>query len=176
MGHTFVARFSDQDIRLIRTMMQKAGVGQTVKIPYGRPCDRAAADLILPYHMTLFHWGRQEDAYYLGNLEKYRFPGACKVTVTEVVSVNAEEGSKLVKLRVKPSAGFAKMTGSLEQLLHHRVSSDLHITLAVSKDHSKMGQIEASIKDHMQFPFEMTVTGISLYHIWEPVRLVRTFG
>ena len=147
MGHTFVARFSDQDIRLIRTMMQKAGVGQTVKIPYGRPCDRAAADLILPYHMTLFHWGRQEDAYYLGNLEKYRFPGACKVTVTEVVSVNAEEGSKLVKLRVKPSAGFAEM-----------------------------GQIEASIKDNMQFPFEMTVTGISLYHIWEPVRLVRTFG
>ncbi|MCR4646688.1 MAG: hypothetical protein K5695_14975 [Oscillospiraceae bacterium] len=174
MGHTLVTRFAKEDHQRLQKMLAAAGAADANKIPYGRPCDRKKADQILPHHVTLFSWKKELDAKYLKALEGYRFPGTCKLLITKPKWISGEEGSTLLMLEAVPSDGFDEMIAPLEKRMQMKPRQHLHITLAVSKDHLKIRRYYDAMKKP-DFPFQMTVTGLELYKIWEPVKLVRSF-
>lgn len=175
MGHTLVTHFTNESGDLIRRIMHEAGAEYACKIPYGRDCERKEADQLLPHHITVFHWAKEYDAIYLSRLKEYRFKEVCHVRAVRATLVYAEENSLLLKLDVKPEEDFIKMAEVLEITLGKKTSHSLHITLAVSKDHDEIRRIFRRIEQQSVFPLRLCVSGLDLYHIWRPVRKVKSF-
>lgn len=175
MGHTLVTHFTNESGDLIRRIMHEAGAEYACKIPYGRDCERKEADQLLPHHITVFHWAKEYDAIYLSRLKEYRFKEVCHVRAVRATLVYAEENSLLLKLDVKPEEDFIKMAEVLEITLGKKTSRSLHITLAVSKDHDEMKRIFQRINEQNLLPLRLCVSGLDLYHIWRPVRKVKSF-
>lgn len=171
MGHTLVARFAPESYRLIYDIMKSF---QAVKIPYGRDCDRNAANEVMDYHMTLFHWAKNYDDYYLNRIENLKaVPFGAKIT--DACVMHAEENSWLLYFSVAPTENYAKARNVLEEALGTSVSGFLHITLAVSKNYDEIKEIEKHIQSKLTFPFEIRIEGFDLYHIWKPTEKVRSF-
>ena len=175
MGHTLVARFSAQDEQRLGALLKKAGGDTLNKIPYGRQCDRALADRVLPYHVTLFHWGKEKDAFYLGKLQGYRFPAPFPFTVLQPDVAPAEEGSCILRCKIQPSAEYRAVIQPLEQRMGRPAAKHLHLTLGISKEHSRLRQVCSELRKHQKFPFEMTVIGLDLYKIWTPTELAQKY-
>lgn len=175
MGHTLVTHFTKESADRIRRIMQEADAEHACKIPYGRDCERKEADQLLPHHITVFHWAKEYDAIYLSRLKEYRFNEICHVRAVRASLVCAEENSLLLRLDVKPEEDFMKMAEELEKALGKKTSRSLHITLAVSKDHDEMKRIVRRINEQNLFPLRLCVSGLDLYHIWRPVRKVKSF-
>ena len=173
MGHTLVTRFSENGYEKIRDLLYEAGIYNNNKIPFGRDCEREEANAFLPYHVTIFHWAKWEDEKYLRALENLRFR-PCKVFVTGVSRMNAEEGSSLLYFAVDPGDGYAEMVNVVEALTLSPTSSFLHITLSVGKNEKEIRRQEEALKK-ASYPFFLDVAGLDLYHIWRPVRLIKTF-
>lgn len=175
MGHTLVARFDTEGERKILSLVETGGLKHLPnKIPYGRDCDREEADERLPYHMTVFHWGKAQDAVYLDRLQSFQFT-PCSIKVTGVSIMYAEEGSTLLYLNVEPDQGYMKLKEGLECALQSYTSGFLHITLAVSKEHDQILELKKSIEKQTEFPFILNVSSLGLYHIWRPVELIKIF-
>lgn len=175
MGHTLVARFDKDGERKILSLIEKGGSNQLPnKIPYGRDCDRKKANEILPYHITVFHWGKEMDPVYLNRLQSFHFV-SCLIKVTGVSCIYAEEGSMLLYLNVEPDQGYQRLKEHLEETLHSYTTGFLHITLAVSQDHDQILTLKRKIEEQIEFPFILKVSAMELYHIWKPVELIRAF-
>lgn len=175
MGHTLTAHFDRKSDALIQDIMRKADALQACRIPYGRDCDRETANTILPYHITLFHWGRRDDAYYLGKLEELRFPGRCHVKAVDASLMHGAEDSLLLKLDVKPEEDYAELCSEIETLLGSKTVRHPHITLAISRDHEEIRRIHNAVSEHVPFPLALCIDGLDLYQIWKPVSLVKSF-
>ena len=171
MGHTLVLRFNQAGYQKLQKLTGSAPVN---KIPFGRDCDREAANKILKYHMTVFHWARNEDEVYLPRLEHYQFH-PCRIRITGCSMAAAEENSRLLYLQAEPAEGYAEMVSDLEKTLHCRTSGFLHITLAVSRNEKEILDLKSFVRSKAVFPFELEAEGMDLYHIWKPTRFVRGF-
>ena len=171
MGHTLVTRFDEAGYERFRWIV---GAFPANKIPYGRDCDREAANRILKHHVTVFHWGKARDGYYLKRLEDFRFQ-PCRLAVTGAAVMPGEENSLLLYLKVKPAEGFPEMVTGLEKVRQAPTTDFLHITLAVSKDHGEILALNRRMQETVKFPFLINVTGLDLYHIWKPTSYVRCY-
>lgn len=168
MGHTVVTRFDQEGYEKIHNLMKNKNAN---KIPFGRNCDRVLVNEILDYHITMVHWGKEQDAYYLDKLSDFEFI-PCQVTITGMSMFAAEEGSTLLYFDVIPGEGFVRMRNNLEQALQTYCSGFLHMPLAVSKDRGEILKIRKQLENEVTFPFTLHVEGLDLYHIWKPVKKV----
>ena len=175
MGHTLVCAFSKDGYQMIETMLEKAGAKSLCKIPYGRDCQREEADRIMKHHITMFHWAKKDDEKYLNLLKAYRFETTCNVIVSGVSLRRSADDSLMLYLNVKPSEGFEEMRKNLEQTLGAKTSPFLHVTLAVSQDYEEIQRLYKRISAMDMFPFRLEITGMDLYHIWKPVKLIRKY-
>lgn len=167
MGYTLVAAFDKQFEEEMEKILKEK---ETIKIPFGRDCDRISANRSMKYHMTLFHWAKQYDSEYLPRVEQLRFvPFEIKVIGTELLY--AEEDSLLLYFSVLPGEHYADVKEKFKQIIEAEVSSFMHITIAVSKDHQYIRNLKTIVDEHFCYPFCLKVTELNLYHIWKPVTL-----
>ncbi len=175
MGHTITAAFSDESRMELKFLMKKSGGENAVKIPFGRDCDREQANKVMDYHVTLFQWSKGKDDTILERLKDYSFPGECQVTAEKAIMVHGHDDSVLLCLKIKPADGFKKLTSELEKMLGHRTSEHLHVTLAVSQDHSEIHRLYKKVKSEWLFPMKLTVDKLELYRVWDPVEKTAVF-
>ena len=175
MKHTLVAVFSDEDELKIRAMLDAARAEDALKIPFGRGCDRKKADAALRYHITVAHSSRETDAVFMERIGNFRFPGPCRVSVTGTGLMPGKEDSLVLCLEVSLSEEYRDMCAEVRKVLRKETAGHPHITLAVSKEQDRIVRIRESLDRDVRFPFQMTVTGLYLYRIWDPVSLVRIF-
>lgn len=177
MGHTLVTRFDFIGYKKICSLVEDAeGKHQKLlKIPYGRNCNRVEADKNLPYHMTVFHWGKEQDSIYLVRMHEFQF-SPCSLTVTGVSCMYAEEGSLLLYLDVITDREYGQMRTHLEKILQNHTTVFPHITLAVSKDHEAILKLKSCVEKKDVFPIQLNIIALDIYHIWNPVKRVATFG
>ena len=173
MGHTLVTRFDSAGHERLQALLDGAGIAGNNKIPFGRDCDRRAANEVLPYHVTVFHWAKADDARFLRALEDFRFR-PCRVRVTGVEAFPAEAGSRLLMLTVAPDAGYDAMRRALEAALGRATAGFLHITLSADLDAARVEDQRAALARTFR-PFALDVEGLDLYHIWRPTRFVRAW-
>ena len=126
MGHKLTAVFGHELPRMILT----AGVINNNKVPFRPFLDREAANLVLPYHTTLFQWDKQQDIFYLGKMADLTFT-PCTVTAEEFGIMN-------------------------------------------SKDQKQIRQQYKALTKSVKLPMVLPVRGLELFHIWDPVKRVRT--
>lgn len=170
MGHTLVAVPDARFQSRISTLLPG-----TNKIPFGRLCDRDAANAALPYHITLYHWGRGEDAVFLPKLENVRF-SPCQAIITGSGVMCAEEGSALAYLSVSPGEGFAEMEKAFGAALGMPPPVFLHMTLAVGMEGNAIREVKRRMDGEFQYPLSVTIAGCGLFHIWTPVYESRRFA
>ena len=171
MGHTLVAVFSETSSSKLKNLLKKAGVQDTCKIPFGRDCDRIAADKILKHHITLYHWGKEEDDIYLKRLSPLQSIPPCKVIVSPI----HWENTGLVGLKVDTSEEFSKIIVSVGKYLKKEPAKPLHITLDITKDAKRADELYHHLKEMKCFPLELEISGLELYKIWNPVKLVNRY-
>lgn len=174
MGHTLAAVWDRAEFRRVEELLRRDGHSAPNKVPYGRDCDRVSANRVLPYHMTVFRWREHYDDRFLRALEGYTFR-PFEVRVTGVKLMDAEEGSSILYLTAEPGAGFSAFRSDLEARLGTEITSSLHITLAASKDQDNLVRLRQRLRTELSFPFPISVSGLELYHIWRPVRFVRSW-
>ena len=174
MGHTLITRLTDADEKKIRMYMHLAGAAGELKIPFGRGCDRAEADRLIPYHITIMHWGNSEDAVMLERLRNFHF-SCSQFIITSPQIRPGRVGSTHLAFWAAPGRGARAMIHELERVMESPVSSDLHMTLAAGKDRKTMEQYLAKIHRCVSFPFTIDTDGLDLFHLWHPVAYVKTF-
>lgn len=146
------------------------------KKPFGRNCDREAADRILPYHFTVFHWAKSDDEKYLGRIKGLNNPGPCSLKITGTyIMYPAEEGSGLLFFTVEPDERYDYCASAIEKAIKRPTSSFYHITIAVSKDYDEIAVLKRMIDRTVRYPFSVRVDGFDLYHIWKPVKRVQEY-
>lgn len=176
MGHTLVAVFSEDSSSKLRDLLKKAGVKDACKVPFGRHCDRAAADRKLKHHITLFHWNKKEDDVYLKRLAFLQSIPPCRVTAVKPVHLSDNAtSSHIVCLKVAPSKEFSKIICTLREHLQTTPSVFLHITLDATKDTKRVQKLCSCLEKMDCFPLELEISGLELYKIWEPVKLVNSY-
>lgn len=170
MGHTLVAVLPCEEEQKLKNLLCGCN-----KIPYGRNCDREEANEILPYHITLFHWGKAEDKLYLDRLRLRQQPAfsnvseSCGVIVTGSSVMIAEEGSYLLYFAVSPQPGFREIIDHIGHVLRMDPPGFLHMTLAVSKDADFIYEKKKKLDEVFSYPFYYKIDRCRLYHIWKPV-------
>lgn len=174
MGHTLVARFQESDLKLICDLIRNTVIENCNKIPFGRDCDRTEADSMLPYHVTVAHWAKSEDEFCISRI-KYLQAHPCMVWADTPSVMLAEENSVLLYFNIRPSKEFVDMAAEVDRLIPGHLSFFWHMTLNVSKDHDRIREMAQRLKDTAAYPIPLHVTGLDLYHIWKPVKLVRSF-
>lgn len=174
MGHTLVTRLNKHDLALIQATVLKTGIPAN-KIPFGRGCDREAADRVLPYHITFFHWGKKDDETYLRRLKGYKAPGTCVLAITGSTILPGAEGSVVLCFTISPDKNYLVQAAELERILQGKTSASLHMTLAVSQDHREIRLLKRKIDEALMYPLLIRVEGYDLYHIWRPVKKVAEF-
>lgn len=156
-------------------MLGKAGGGDALKIPFGRGCDRKKADAQLRHHITVAYRSGETDSVFMERIGDFCFPGPCRVTVTGTGLMTGVENSLVLFLEVSLSDEYCEMCGEVRKALQKETAKHPHITLAISRNHDQIRRIRQSIERDVRFPFTLTVTGLFLYRIWDPVSLVRIF-
>lgn len=170
MGHTLVTRFDAEGRRLLQDLIRPFGAN---KIPFGRDCSREDANAVLDYHLTMLHWAKQQDGYYLSRIQDLK-PVPCQIRVTGTQIMYGAECSQLLYFTVEPAGRFPEMAAALEEKTGTPCSRFLHITLAVSKDPGEIEAIRAHIQKDVTFPFTLNIEGLDLYHIWKPTKKVQS--
>ena len=174
MGYTLVTRLNKEGLASIKSAVIKTGI-RTNKIPFGRGCDRDAADQVLPYHVTVFHWGKTDDEIYLRRLRDYRTSGSCTLKITGSSILHGAEGSAVLCFEIFPEKSYLAQAAELEKILQAKTSDSLHMTLAVSQDHREIKILKKKIDESLSYPFSVRVKGYDLYHIWKPVKKVAEY-
>jgi hypothetical protein len=176
MGHTLVTRINQEDLAYISAVISATGI-RTNKIPFGRNCDREAADRILPYHFTVFQWAKPDDEKYLRRLKDFKNPGPCSLKVTGTsIMYPVEEGAALLYFDFEPDQRYGRCVNAIQKAMHGPTSSFYHITIAVSMDYDEIEVLKQKIDHTVTFPFIVRVEGFDLYHIWKPVKRVGDFS
>lgn len=168
MGHTVVLGFDKQSEAHIQKLLEPYVAN---KIPFGRECDRDAANKAMQYHMTLYHWPKTQDTYCLSRLEGFQSQ-PCQLRVKGLKMIRAEEHSWLLYFEVRPTETFVQLKTRFEEYTGFCVSEFYHITLAVSKDYNEIAKLRTHICEKQTFPFSLSVDRIDLYKIWSPTQKV----
>ena len=175
MGHTLVARFQERDFGAVLSALSKWNGTPVNKIPFGRDCNRDEADHILPYHMTILHWARSDDAVMLPKMKELALP-SLTVIADSVHILLAEENSSLLYFKIKPTASFEQWCHMQGKALGVCFELNfLHISIAASKNAAEIKRLAQYLKRSLTFPFELHIRNMELYHIWNPVRLVEAW-
>lgn len=168
MGHTVVLGFDNESNVLIHKLLEPFEVN---KIPFGRRCDRAAANKAMDYHMTLYHWPKTMDAYCLSKLKGFHsIP--CQIQVDGIRMMQAEENSWLLYFEVSPTDTFTQLKSHFEKHTGFCVSGFYHITLAVGTTCDEIAKIRDYICKNQVFPFTLSADRIDLYKIWSPTQKI----
>ncbi|MCR4838462.1 MAG: 2'-5' RNA ligase family protein [Eubacterium sp.] len=175
MGHTIVAVFSEDDKSTIETICRNAGIATPNKIPLGKKCDRKAADQVLPYHITMVHWAKEDDAVCLKNAEEFRFSKDVGNHSVSVTGCGLSTDGTFVYLQVKPAPDIAALREELLKEVGGKPSGFWHISLAFDKDREKMERFYQSIKENVTFPFSLKIDALEMYHIWKPTKFVSRY-
>lgn len=171
MGHTLVAVFGDD----LTASLAMALRGHSVnKIPFGRTEKREAADRVLPYHTTLMHWAKEDDGLYLRRTKQITVRPFSFVAERPAVW-RASDSEYLCVLELSLGSGAGAMQRELLRLYKKAMGRTMHITVSVSRDENDVQQVRHLLRRSLTFPHVLPVTALELYHIWEPVRLVRRF-
>ena len=168
---TLVAVFSETSSSELKNLLKNAGVQNDCKIPFGRDCDRVAVDRILKHHITLYHWEKEEDDIYLKRLSPLQSIPPCKVTVRPIYW----ENSGIVDLNVDASEEFSKVIVIVGKYLKKAPAKPLHITLDITTDAKRAQELYHCLKNMTCFPLELEISGLELYKIWNPVKLVKSY-
>ena len=168
MGHTVVLGFDHESDAYIRKLLEPY---VTNKIPFGRKCDRDATNHAMPYHMTLYHWPKTQDACCLPKLTGFQ-SNPCQLQVNGVHIMPAEEDSWLLYLEVGATETFLQLKARFEEYTGFRVLGFHHITLAVSKDHDALAKIRRHILEKQTFPFLLSADRMDLFKIWSPTQKI----
>ena len=171
MGHTLVARFDDSKISAI---LPKGETLRLNKIPFGRNCDREKANAVLPYHMTIMHWAKEQDFIFLPRTTHIQ-PQSASIQVDDVHICAAECGSLMLYLQVSPSDGYHKLFDHLNSTIGLSGSDFPHITLVVDQDYQLVQTTYNHLRNTIQLPFSLDIKALELYHIWNPTVLVNVF-
>lgn len=171
MGHTLVATFSDN----IAGMVLNAGLFANNKIPYRQHCDRSAANRVLPYHATLFSWDRRQDIFYLPHIDKIEFT-PCSVVAEQLGVMIGTGYSYVLFLKLRPAEGFDALCENISRVTGRPTESFLHITLSVSKDQELINAQQKALAKSLRFPMTLQINALELYHIWDPVQLVKVLN
>ena len=172
MGHTLVAGFSGADLNRITSLLTEDERKVLCKIPFGRDCDRDEADRALPYHMTLAHWSAAEDPLYLPRLDGLRRPRIALRAVS--AACRDVQGGCLLYLRIELLSGMDGLRTAIRGM-GLEPERFLHITLAVDRDAAALRAIAGRIHASGALPAVLHPDRLDLYHIWRPVRLIRSF-
>lgn len=171
MGHTVVLGLDDSSSTLIQTLMAPFSAN---KIPFGRNCDRDAANTVMGYHMTLCHWAKARDGECLARIKDFHSV-PCQLGVQGTCIMPAEEGSWLLYFDIVPGDCFMQMKNAFEKHTGLLTSDFYHVTLAVSKNHDEIREMQNHIQNHQAFPFVLTSDRLDLYRIWTPTRKADSF-
>ena len=171
MGHTLVARFDDSKIY---SLLPKDEVLRCNKIPFGRNCDREKANVVIPYHMTIMHWAKEQDLKALPRISFLK-PIPATIRIEDLQISAAEFGSLLLYFQVGPSVGYYKLLDHVSSTIGLYEQSFPHITLAVDQDYQFIQTVYNHLKSTIQFPFSLDIKALELYHIWNPTVLVNVF-
>lgn len=175
MGHTLVAVFAEGSSRKLRELLKEAGTEDACKIPFGRGCDRVTTDRVLKHHITLYNWAKEEDDVYLKRLRSLQSIPPCRIIAIKPVIKDGKSESHLVCLEVVASKEFSKMSLIVGQLLKKTPNKDLHITLDATKDASRAKHLYECLRNMKCFPLELNISGLELYEIWRPTKLVKNY-
>lgn len=173
MGHTLVACFGSNGEKLLREALGPYA-SRLNKVPYGRDGNRTQANRELPYHMTVAHWGRNDDQQLLQALEGYSFI-PCTLSLTGLETGRGTEGSILLYFRVRPHDDYLRMAQDVSRTLGIPTTTFYHVTIAAEKDRNLVRAAQEYIGGQANFPLEMPIASLDLYHIWSPVRFVKRF-
>lgn len=171
MGHTLIARFNDSEIH---ALLPKHKAFMFNKIPFGRNCDREKANAVLPYHMTIMHWAKEQDSIFLPRTTLIQ-PQPASIQVEAVQMCAAECDSFLLYLQVSPGEGYYKLCDHLTSTIGLSASAYPHITLAVNQDYQLIQNIYNYLRNTIHLPFSLEIRALELYHIWSPTELVNVF-
>ena len=168
MGHTVVLGFDNESEMLIYKLLEHFHAN---KIPFGRKCNREDANKAMKYHMTLYHWPKTMDSYYLPKLNGFHsIP--CQIQVNGIHIMHSAENSWLLYFEVSPTKTFLQLKSLFEKHTGFCVSEFYHITLAVGKDYNEILEIRNYICNNQFFPFTLNADRIDLYKIWSPTHKV----
>ena len=168
MGHTVVLGFDKESDAHIHKLLEPYVMN---KIPFGRKCDRDAANKTMQYHMTLYHWPKTLDTYCLSRLCGFQSK-PCKLQVNGLQIMQAEEDSWLLYFTVNPTETFLQLKTHFEEYTGFYFSGFHHITLAVSKEYNEIAKIYTHIYEKQIFPFELSADRIDVYKIWTPTQKI----
>ena len=119
------------------------------------------------YHITVAHSSKETDCAFMERIGNFRFPGPCRVSVTGTGLMPGKEDSLVLCLEVSLSEEYRDMCAEVGKVLRKETAGHPHITLAVSKDQDRIRRIRESLDRDVRFPFDLTVTGLNLYRIWD---------
>ena len=169
MGHNLTAVFGHELPRMILT----AGVINNNKVPFRPFLDREAANQVLPYHTTLFQWDKQQDIFYLNKMADLTF-SPCTVTAEEFGIMNSTGYSYLLFVRCAAGEGFQELCDNISAVTGRPLETYLRVTLSVSKDQKQIKQQYKALTKSAKLPMVLPVRGLEVFHIWDPVKRVRT--
>lgn len=164
MGHTLIAQFDGTLHARLTSALRELPAN---KIPFRKDCDRAAADRILPYHATLIHWAKEQDAVFLPRCRDLQLP-PCTL-IAESVQLRGD----WLYLAVSPGQGFPALARVLSGTFGMRPPENLHITVSVTRDKARIAEQYRILRAALTLPVTLPVQSFGLYHIWNPVRPVR---
>ena len=171
MGHKLIAVLGHELPRMILT----AGVINNNKIPFRPFLDREAANTVMPYHTTLFQWDKQQDIFYLQKMADLAFR-PCTVIAEEFAIMNSTGYSYLLFAHVTPGEGFAELCESISAVTGRPLECYLRVSISVGKEQKQVREQYKALTKSVKLPVELPVRGLELFHIWDPVRRVRTIN
>lgn len=170
MGHTLVARFEDN---IISALLPKDNTDCFNKIPFGRNCDRKAANDALPFHMTIMHWAKEQDPLFLPRIARIQ-PQPASIQVEDVHICAAACESLLLYLQISTGDGYSQLSDHIRSAVGLPATSFPHITLAADQNHQLIQTGYDYIRNTVRFPFSLDIKALELYHIWGPIYLVNS--
>lgn len=169
MGHKLTAVFGHEVPRMILT----AGILNNNKIPFRPFLDRDEANRTIPYHTTLFQWDKQQDIFYLNKMADLTFT-PCTLIAEEFAIMNSTGYSYLLFVRLSPGDGFQELCESITAVTGRPLETYLRVTLSVSKEQKEIQKQYKALTKNVKLPIVLPVRGLEVFHIWEPVKRVRT--
>ena len=170
MGHTLITAHTPESNAQLAALLRQAGLTGCNKIPFGRTEHRAAADAALPHHVTVCHWGSSPAA--LSGVQALRFV-PFSYTLPRVLLLNGCEDSLALCLKAVPDARYAALDAQIRRIAGIRIPALPHLTVDISKDRQRIEQEAKRLNALLHTPVTLTVSGLLLYQIWEPVRLLQ---
>lgn len=88
--------------------------------------------------------------------------------------MNSTGYSYLLFVRLSPGDGFQELCESITAVTGRPLETYLRVTLSVSKEQKEIQKQYKALTKNVKLPIVLPVRGLEVFHIWEPVKRVRT--